>query len=429
MEENKNKFQPDKRIFSLCVYAIITTVICSIFIRCIWNWESTKQLFSGLFSSLSPFLVGFFIAYIMSNISTGIEKHFFKNTLKIKNNSANKILSLITSYLIVLILIGSALFFIVPSFLQSISDMAGSVTGLYNKLVELIDSLSEQYPNPTVDYVQNAIQDSMPKYIDYFRDWATGLAPRIANTSMSIVKWIFNLVVAVIVSVYMILDKDILITSLKKIIYSLFNKNKAEYVCHTLRRASDIFSGFIIGKTIDSLIIGMLCLIFMRLFNIGGSYILIISVFVGLTNMIPYFGPFIGAIPSAIIILLSVSPNQAFAFVVLIIVLQQFDGNILGPYILGDKTGLRPIWIIFAITVGGWLGGVLGMFLGVPCVAVISFILNDIVDRRLKERNISISENHTKNQNKNDKKIKTQLMKKISILIKNANSSDKEIKK
>lgn len=419
----QNKFQPDKRIFSLCIYAIITTVICAVFIRCIWNWESTKQMFSGLFSILSPFLVGFFIAYIMSNISNGIEKHFFLNIVKLKEGSLTKILSLISSYLIVLAFICGALFFIVPSLFQSISDMAESITGLYNKLLDLINSLSEQFPNPTVEYVEGAIKDSMPQYIDYFKDWATSLAPRIANTSMSIIKWILNLIVAIIVSVYMILDKDILIRNFQKIVYSIFNEKRADYICDTVEKASDIFSGFIIGKTIDSLIIGILCLILMSVFKIGGSYILIISIFVGITNMIPYFGPFIGAIPSALIILLSVSPKECFAFVILIIILQQFDGNVLGPYILGDKTGLRPIWIIFAISVGGWLGGIVGMFLGVPCVAVIAYILDDIVDQRLAEKNIDLESKKFDEHTEHSDTQSVSIIEKIKTLLKRNNTS------
>ena len=128
----------------------------------------------------------------------------------------------------------------------------------------------------------------------------------------------------------------------------------------------------------------------MKLFNIGSSYAVIVSIFVGLTNMIPYFGPFIGAIPSILVISLSVSPKQGLAFLIFVIILQQFDGNILGPKILGDKTGLRPIWIIFAITVGGWIGGIVGMFLGVPCVAVISSILDDIVEHNLEKQNVNL---------------------------------------
>lgn len=388
--ENNKKFQFDHKIFSTCIYAIITTVICAIFIRAIWHWDSTKDLFSGLLSSLSPFLIGFFIAYIMGNISYGIENQIFTKILPIKNVSLKKGLSLILSYVIVFALIGGAFFIIIPALIQSISDMAGSINELYNRLVSLVNDLSEQYPNPTVEYIRNAIQQSIPTYIDYFRDWAASLAPSIANASMSLVKWVLNLIVAVIVSIYILLDKNILSRSFQRIIYSVLSEKQSAYVWNTILKANDIFSAFIIGKSIDSFIIGILCLVLMKIFGIGGSYVVIISIVIGITNMIPYFGPFLGGIPSAVIIFLSVSPKQAIVFAILIIILQQFDGNILGPYILGDKTGLRPIWIIFAISIGGWIGGIVGMFLGVPCVAVISNILDELVEKGLEKKNIEL---------------------------------------
>lgn len=383
----QNKFQPDKRLFTICIYALITIIICTIFIKCIWNWADTKAMLSGLLSSLSPFLLGFFIAYIMGNLASSLEKHFYS---KIHSKRLKKGLSLVSSYVIVFGILALALFFIIPSFIKSISDIAGNLSGISKNLLAYVKDLSDKYPNSTVDYVESSIQDAMPDLIEKFRGWAANLAPSIANTSLSIVKWLLNTIVAIIVSVYMLLDKDILSRSLERITFSLFKKERASYVWNTILHANEIFSGFIIGKTIDSLIIGVLCFICMKLFSIGGSYAVIISIFVGLTNMIPYFGPFIGAIPSTLIILLSVSPKQAFAFVILIIVLQQFDGNILGPKILGDKTGLRPIWIIFAISVGGWLGGLVGMFFGVPCVAVISTVLDDIVQHNLDKNGVDL---------------------------------------
>jgi predicted PurR-regulated permease PerM len=155
----------------------------------------------------------------------------------------------------------------------------------------------------------------------------------------------------------------------------------------TLSECNKIFSGFIIGKSIDSLIIGILCFILMTLFKM--PYALIISAIVGVTNMIPYFGPFIGAVPGTIILLL-MSPLRAFGFIILIFVLQQFDGLYLGPKILGDSTGLKPLWIIFAITLGGNLAGVLGMFFGVPIIAVIAYLANNIIERKLKSKDITI---------------------------------------
>ncbi|MBE5957581.1 MAG: AI-2E family transporter [Lachnospiraceae bacterium] len=389
-QKDKSKFSTREREFlRLCVYAVISILVCVLFIRIIWHWDATKAGLKGLLSSLSPFLVGFFIAYIMGNLSESLDKHILINVFHIEKESARKGLSLVLSYIIVFGIISGALFFIIPALITSITDMAESINGLYLRMLALVNDFSEKHQNPTMQYIKGAIQDSMPQYIEMFKQWATGIAPNLANASMSVVKWILNFIVAIIVSVYMLLDQNILVRNGERIIYATFTKKRADYICHIVGKANEIFSGYIIGKSIDSLIIGIICLIAMKVFNIGESYAIIISIVVGLTNMIPYFGPFLGAIPSIIIIFLAVSPKQALAFFVLIIVLQQFDGNILGPYILGDKTGLRPIWIIFAISIGGWLGGVVGMFLGVPCVAVISSILDEVVDKKLSDKNIT----------------------------------------
>ena len=181
----------------------------------------------------------------------------------------------------------------------------------------------------------------------------------------------------------MLYDKKTLGTALHRFLYALLSEKTANHIIDTAKDCHRIFSGFISGKTLDSIIIGILCFIFMTILRL--PYALLISVIVGVTNMIPYFGPFIGAVPGAFIILL-IDPIQMLIYLLLILVLQQFDGLYLGPKILGDSTGLRPIWIIFAITIGGAVGGFIGMFLGVPCVAVIAFLTGRWVENRLQQK-------------------------------------------
>jgi predicted PurR-regulated permease PerM len=194
---------------------------------------------------------------------------------------------------------------------------------------------------------------------------------------------VYNLIFAFIVSIYVLLDKNRLVRNLKRLTKALFPKEKASSLIETGGLTHHIFSRFIIGKTVDSLIIGGLCFILMSFFKM--PFALIISLIVGITNMVPYVGPFIGAVPGFFIIFIS-SPVQSLFYLILILAIQQFDGLYLGPKILGDSTGLRPIWIIFAISVGGAAGGVLGMFLGVPCVAVIARLLDDWVEKRIQMR-------------------------------------------
>ena len=213
--------------------------------------------------------------------------------------------------------------------------------------------------------------------------------PAVFSTSVSVITGVIDFFIAVIVSMYMLIDKPHLINNAKKLVYVLFGTDKGDRIVTTAGECNKIFGDFIIGKMIDSLIIGVLCWIAMTVLNI--PYALVISVIVGITNMIPYFGPFIGAIPG-VVLLIIVDIKFAVIFGILIFILQQFDGLYLGPKILGESTGLRPIWIIFAITVGGWMAGVVGMFLGVPVVAVISFLIDRSLKLRIKKKNIVFEE-------------------------------------
>ena len=207
----------------------------------------------------------------------------------------------------------------------------------------------------------------------------------IYDTSMSLVSGLLNLIIAVFISIYMLFDKHRLLNACKKIVYAIVGGEKGDAIIDEAKKCNEIFGSFIVGKTIDSIIIGIMCFGLMKITDL--PYALIISIIVGVTNMIPYFGPFIGAIPG-ILILLLVDFAYGLVFGILIFALQQFDGWYLGPTILGGSTGVRPLWIIFAITVGGAFAGPLGMFLGVPIVAVFQYLFDKYLKGKLKDKNI-----------------------------------------
>ena len=251
--------------------------------------------------------------------------------------------------------------------------------------MDKILELESTHPEWDLSVINDAMEEIPDKIINIITKAIPTIIPTIYNTSMSLISGFLNAIIAIIVSVYMLIDKNRLIFNAKRVIYAIFGQKTGDKLLHTGSECNRIFSSFIIGKLIDSLIIGILCFIAMSILKL--PYALIISVIVGVTNMIPYFGPFIGAVPG-ILLLLFVSFKYALIFTVLIIVLQQFDGLYLGPKILGESTGLRPLWIIFAITVGGSISGVLGMFLGVPTLAVIAYILNYFIEKRLHKYGI-----------------------------------------
>ena len=213
----------------------------------------------------------------------------------------------------------------------------------------------------------------------------TGMMAGVSGVVVGFLVLVKDLLIAVIVSVYLLVRKDIFAAQSKKIVYSLFRTDIADLIVGEARSAYRIMSGFINGKLLDSLIIGILCLICCNLLKF--PYPALIAVIVGVTNIIPFFGPFIGAIPCGLLIFL-VNPIQAIYFAVFILALQQFDGNILGPKILGDSTGLASFWVLFSILLFGGLFGFAGMVLGVPVFAMIYSVISRMVSYGLRSRNL-----------------------------------------
>lgn len=307
-----------------------------------------------------------------------------------RSDKLAKWLSILVTYIIVIGLIAILMVFILPQLYTSITDIVDKLPVWYSNVTIFIEDFEKQHANLNfIDYktINEHIKSLYPKIISYLTDMVTNLLPYVVNTSMAIVKGLINLIISIMVSVYMISDHKNIFYQFKRILYAVFPKQGADTARNICRESSDIFLKFMYGKAIDSLIIGIICFICMNLFKF--PYTVLISVIVGITNMIPYFGPYIGGVLGGIIIVI-VNPVQVIFFAILILVIQQFDGLFLGPKILGDSTGLKPLWVIFAIVVGGAMFGVLGMFLGVPTMAVICYILNLIVEHFLKKRNITV---------------------------------------
>lgn len=382
-----NKFESNKKYFTICIYTLFVILIGSVIVKLIMSWEQVSLTLKQYSNALSPFLMGAFIAYLINPLMKYFDKKLFTEVFKIKSPKKTKYLSLALSYLLVIGLIYICFSYIIPQLIKSLTDLIQSIPLFYDKIYEFLNNLETNYPNIDFDYINGLLNDALPNVADTIKNFATNAIPFIYSTSLSVIRWVLNIVIAIIVSIYMLSDKQILIKNFKRFIFAFFPIQFTNNFMKTLSECNKIFSGFIIGKSIDSLIIGIICFILMNIFRM--PYPLIISAIVGVTNMIPYFGPFIGAVPGTIILLL-INPIKALGFIVLIFILQQFDGLYLGPKILGNSTGLKPLWIIFAITIGGSVAGVAGMFFGVPLMAVIVYLANQIIEKKLKSKNIKI---------------------------------------
>ncbi len=326
---------------------------------------------------LSPFIAGFAIAYLLNTPMCFFERKLYKN------NKHKRVLAITTVYLLALAVVVILLNLIIPQVVQSITDLASNMQTYLTSLDALVKNLTDQYQldSDGISEMLGSYQDMMSN----ISDTVSKALPQILDVGVAVGNGVISGITAVISSVYMLAGKGRLVPQLKKIIYATLPKRRADWLLEGCSQANRIFVGFINGKLIDSAIIGVLCFILCLIFRI--PYPMLVSVIVGVTNIIPFFGPIIGAIP-CLMILVIVDPWAALRFFFLVIGLQQFDGNILGPKILGDSTGLSAIWVLIAIVTCGGLFGFPGMVLGVPTFAVLYSLVREWVNKRLRRKGI-----------------------------------------
>lgn len=352
-----------------------------------------SDVFSNIIVILQPIIYGCIIAYLLNPIVKRIDWHllpFLQNKIK-KPGRAEKIsrgIGIFISITLMITLIVLLCNLLVPELYFSIRSMIYTLPGQLNDLVVEINEMTTG-KTTTSAFLKTALNEGSKMLETWLRN---DLLPK-TNELMSnltvgvinIVSGIFDFLIGIIVSVYILFSREKFISQCKKSVYAIFSPEHANMLLHFTTKSNEIFGGFIIGKLIDSAIIGVLCFFGMSILKM--PYTVLISVIIGVTNVIPFFGPYIGAIPSTILIMLQ-NPMQGLYFVLFILVLQQFDGNILGPKILGNSTGLSAFWVIVAILLGSGLFGFIGMIMGVPTFAVIYYVVELFINSRLEKKNL-----------------------------------------
>lgn len=351
----------------------------------------------SLMGILSPFIWGLVISYLLVPSMMMYERKLFRPlvaSIKKRRPKVNlskklpRVLALILAEIVMLLLITALIYLIVPQVYDSISAIITNSPAYFESASKAIDNLLHDFPEIEMyaTKVFGNITETLTK-------WATNtLLPSMENIVtnittgvFSVVKAVYNIAIGMIVSIYILYNKEPFIAHYRKTLYCLFKPEKARKISSALRFADRTFMGFIVGKLLDSAIIGMICYVGCVVMRM--PYDLLISVIIGVTNIIPFFGPFIGAIPSALLVLL-VDPKMCLWFVIFIIVLQQIDGNIIGPKILGTSIGINGFWVLFSIVFFGGLFGFWGMLLGVPTFVIIYTAIERAVNRKLESRDL-----------------------------------------
>lgn len=373
----------------------------------LFHWTDVIDLFNYFIGILNPFILGFTIAYILTPIVNTLEhRAMYPIYKKIKKENAKpfrgklrkkfRVFSVILSYLILIFVLAALVWMIIPELMTNISNLGRVIPSVFNNIYSAALSFVKD-GNAFTDFLKNSMNIDVQSIIRGINlndiiSSATGylsgvgdLIGGISSTIMTTVKTTINVIIGIVASVYFLADKEKFAAQAKKFAFAIFERKNANRLIKDFRFIHKTFIGFIAGKIVDSAIMGVLC--FIGLSILHTPYAVLISVYVGVTNVIPFFGPYLGAIPSAVLLLM-VSPPDCLVFVIFIIILQQIDGNIIGPKILGNTTGLSGFWVIFGITVFGAIYGIFGMFVGVPVFAVIYAFVRRFLNRKLKNKDL-----------------------------------------
>ena len=376
---------------------LLAVIACSVaFVFFLLKFQMVAAAAGKLVDVLMPIIYGAVLAYLMLPVYNKTRRYVTENlSVKVKNEkmvqSAARGLGTLVSLLLLIAIVVGLCWMLLPQ--------------IYTSILGLQESFSENINNLSI-WLQKQLADNealeqmvVPVYeqvTDKLETWLydtlvpnMSMVINILSTGLLGVDTVLkNSLIGLIVMVYFLNIKDTLSAQSKKIVYSLFPLKQANRIIEEVRFTHSVFGGFITGKLLDSLIIGVICFFCMRLLRM--PYVLLVSVIIGVTNVIPFFGPFIGAIPSAFLILL-VSPMKCLYFLLFVLVLQQFDGNILGPKILGESTGLPSFWVLFSILLFGGLLGFVGMVIAVPTFAVFYHLTSEYVNRCLEKKALSQS--------------------------------------
>ena len=397
--------------FSLAGFGSIALSI--VFFFCIYRSESFLISISSFFGILMPFLYGGVIAYLLTPICVKLEKMFDKILVQkvkkpLKAKAFARQISVGLSLIIALLVLVGIFYLVLPQVITSVTNIVQSTPDNMQKFY----TWSENYMNENPQITQYFNQISAD-WLEDFNSWIKTdlmvnvqmIVTEFSNRVMGAIGIVKNIVIGCVVSIYFLEGRDHFLAQSRKLTYCFFSEPMANAVLGEVRFANRIFGGFIRGKLLDSLIIGIICFVVLSIMNM--PYTMLISVIIGLTNIIPFVGPFIGAVP-CVLLILTVSPIQSIYFIIFIIVLQQFDGNILGPKILGQSTGVSGFWVLFSILFFGGLFGFVGMIIAVPVFAVIYNLISQFVNKKLREKNLSSKTDDYENLDKvEDGKIKS----------------------
>lgn len=421
------KIEPNQKYLTVSFYTVITFAICLFLVVIVQKFSAISGVLASFANVIAPVTWGIVIAYIVNPLMKFFERVFGKCFERKKaHRKLVRSLSVAFGLLTLLAVLFAIVAVLLPQVVESVIGLARNFNSYLNNFESWIYKFVEDYPD-IYSFVQTQFDNLQPKLTDFINSIVPKLgewAIKLKDGAIGFIGGLGDFVIGFIVAIYLLFSKEKFIAQMRKFVAAVLPEGGKNAVYSIAARTNKMLGGFISGKLIDSTIIGILTFICMSIMKM--DFVALISVVVGVTNIIPFFGPFIGAIPSALLLLVA-APRQVIPFVIFIFILQQFDGNILGPKILGDSTGLSPFWVMFAIFVGGGMFGFAGMILGVPIFAVIYSLVRDFVNYLLERRGLSTRTlDYCSNDIPVDDEKKSKMHKSLSAVFKINKKSDSE---
>ncbi|MBQ8509185.1 MAG: AI-2E family transporter [Clostridia bacterium] len=407
------KLDWNRKYTTIAAYAVITGFLLLLLVFAFIHFDSVSSAFAIMNDVLTPVYLGIIFAYLMNPILKMCEKHIFRfKVTSRRTRNVKRFLSITLTIIIVLIILTILFLLIIPQVYLSITDLISKMGGYIKDTIAWLDTylpdsvfsevgktLDSFYRKMQEGLFSSSISDELQDISDQLDTIASSLEALITNSYAIIKDWLpqifgafagfvggfLDVLIGIFFAIYFLASKERLTAQIKKLLRAVTSSKTYNSILELAIFTDKTFGGFITGKIIDSTIIGILCFIVCAIFQM--PYAILVSVFVGIMNVIPVVGPFIGAIPGVFIIFI-VDPTKALIFIIINIVLQQIDGNVIGPKILGQTTGLSAVWVLFSITVMGGLWGLFGMLIAVPIFAVLYSLLKIFAEKKLSTRNL-----------------------------------------
>ncbi len=380
----------NKNYFKISIFVIFTFFACAVIYKVIFDHSVVGDFINQILSLFSPLLIGIAIAYFLNPIVEYIDKKIISKIFgkgKKASEKGSRIISVIIACILLIAVFTLFLNIIIPQVSKSLVEIKESIPYYYDSIYKLMTNIDIKVGDKAFIVNANSIDEFLKKNIPTSPEQIGSLFNRyftqVLTFTGSLVNGLLKTIFGFVIAIYILINKKMHIEYLRKIFITILPAKSSPSFFKKVKESNEIFLSFITGKLLDSFIIGVICFVLLIILNI--PFALLISLIVFITNMIPFFGPFIGGAIGTIF-LIAAYPYKALYFIVLILALQQFDGNILGPKILGDSTGLSPLYVIFSVIIFGSLMGIIGMFLGVPIFAVLKNIFDSYIDEKYQKK-------------------------------------------